>query len=535
MITYAQNFEDVLLERCFRNLEKGFYIDAGAWDPVLDSVTKHFYERGWNGINVEPSREYAIRLLQDRPRDITLNAALGDAIGRAPFYNLSESRLSTLSPATLEQLAPFGFAVNEGETQILTLRHVCELYVNGDIHFLKIDVEGMEKEVISGADWSHYRPWVLLVEATVPFSQTPAWDNWEPMLLQAGYVFTLFDGLNRYYVRTENTEFLEHFKTPPNCTDMFVPYKTVSLERELDNLKSSASTDTGQENVNARLDRLHAEWGGFLSARIDGVVNTQAVTNTEVAECKSRLGQTQDVNARMLDIVNRQESQFTDVALALTKSQGQQDRFLAKLELQEAQFLNMRSVFLDRQQEHQAIDDHLSQIVVKIQQEISKTLADFHAAQQTDKSVFTSLVAELRGYMVPAQNLSFTNAAGMQTSNESGALEQLRQEHERLQTRLRIQRESHQATIEQLAYRINQSAQEIRTLTDAGTRMASETRDLLTQRQHLEQELSSMRENVGQLRRALQGAQHEAVALRASVSWRVTAPLRTVFGLFVRP
>ena len=39
MISYAQNFEDVLLARAFRNRDRGFYIDVGAWHPVFDSVT----------------------------------------------------------------------------------------------------------------------------------------------------------------------------------------------------------------------------------------------------------------------------------------------------------------------------------------------------------------------------------------------------------------------------------------------------------------------------------------------------------------
>jgi hypothetical protein len=58
MTSYAQNHEDVLLERCFRNQVEGFYIDVGAWDPVIDSVTQWFYLRGWRGINVEPTLQY---------------------------------------------------------------------------------------------------------------------------------------------------------------------------------------------------------------------------------------------------------------------------------------------------------------------------------------------------------------------------------------------------------------------------------------------------------------------------------------------
>ena len=58
MISYAQNYEDVVLERCFKDVPAGFYIDVGAWDPLEHSVTHHFYERGWHGINIEPNPEF---------------------------------------------------------------------------------------------------------------------------------------------------------------------------------------------------------------------------------------------------------------------------------------------------------------------------------------------------------------------------------------------------------------------------------------------------------------------------------------------
>ena len=53
-ISYAQNMEDVLLWRALHDVQAGFYIDVGAADPRLDSVTMAFYERGWHGINIDP-------------------------------------------------------------------------------------------------------------------------------------------------------------------------------------------------------------------------------------------------------------------------------------------------------------------------------------------------------------------------------------------------------------------------------------------------------------------------------------------------
>jgi hypothetical protein len=53
-ISYAQNYEDVMLLRAFKDVAHGFFIDVGANDPIGDSVTCAFYQRGWVGINIEP-------------------------------------------------------------------------------------------------------------------------------------------------------------------------------------------------------------------------------------------------------------------------------------------------------------------------------------------------------------------------------------------------------------------------------------------------------------------------------------------------
>ena len=67
MLTYAQNFEDVMLARLFQAQSVGFYVDIGAWHPTELSVTRHFYDLGWSGINIEPIRkQYELFAASDR-------------------------------------------------------------------------------------------------------------------------------------------------------------------------------------------------------------------------------------------------------------------------------------------------------------------------------------------------------------------------------------------------------------------------------------------------------------------------------------
>src|SRR6185503_7647454 len=86
---------------------------------------------------------------------------------------------------------------------VTTLAALCEQHAPATIDFLKVDVEGAEADVLRGADFARFRPKVIVVEAIKPFTLTPAWDEWEPLLARHGYAYVWDDELNRYYVAEE--------------------------------------------------------------------------------------------------------------------------------------------------------------------------------------------------------------------------------------------------------------------------------------------------------------------------------------------
>jgi FkbM family methyltransferase len=231
-ISYAQNFEDVMLWRALKHIDQGFYIDVGANDPDLDSVTKAFYERGWRGINVEPVPQWFERLEKARPQDINLQLALGAEPGEITLYELPDTGLSTAEEKFAERhVAERGYQSRELRVKMDTLSSVCERIHLAPIHFLKIDVEGAERAVFQGTDFGRIRPWIIVVEATLPNSQEEAYSDWEPLLLNAGYEYVYFDGLNRYYVAVEHGNLKAAFKAPPNVFDDFVRSDRLESER----------------------------------------------------------------------------------------------------------------------------------------------------------------------------------------------------------------------------------------------------------------------------------------------------------------
>jgi FkbM family methyltransferase len=262
IVSYAQNFEDVMLWRALGHVPDGFWIDVGAADPNLYSVTRAFSERGWRGVNIEPTREFFARLTAARPREINLNIALGASPGRATFYECDDATLSSLDPAMAARNRADGRAITEGLIEVTTVAQVCRQHAPADIHFLKIDVEGAEAEVIAGADFATFRPWIVLVEATVPLTQTDASAAWEPALLAAGYRFAWFDGLNRFYVATERQDALApHFRAPPNVFDQFTlhdPGDQVQAELALAN-KRLALLRAEAQTLHDELEALRTE------------------------------------------------------------------------------------------------------------------------------------------------------------------------------------------------------------------------------------------------------------------------------------
>ena len=231
-ITYAQNFEDVMLHRALRNIENGFYIDVGANDPTHESVTRVFYERGWSGVNIEPTDSMFARLCEARPRDVNLNLAAWRSSGTHPLFLVQESEaFATLEPAMAALHREAGRVVTETTIETISLRDVCERYAgNRDIHFMKVDVEGAELQVFQGHDFSRWRPWIILGEAHGPDLSVNVYQPWEDLLTGEKYEFIYCDGLNRFYVAAERRAELAHaFAVPPNVYDNWVRAEQVAL------------------------------------------------------------------------------------------------------------------------------------------------------------------------------------------------------------------------------------------------------------------------------------------------------------------
>jgi FkbM family methyltransferase len=270
IVSYAQNFEDVMLARCFPG-PRGFYVDVGANDPDIDNVTRHFYERGWSGINIEPLKSNFTRLKKRRPHDLNLHLAAGDRDGTITFYEIGKWHgYSTTDAGIAAQHRKDGLKVVEHETPLRRLGSVLDEHASGEtIDFLSIDVEGTELTVLAGADLERHRPKIILAESRLPVTVTMVdrffevpdrAEEYAKFLAPFRYRMVYRDGLNAFFAAEEHADLAQHFAYPPGIADRLIhaasirPYeqKIAKLRAELAALRGKRRAPGIRRRTNTR-------------------------------------------------------------------------------------------------------------------------------------------------------------------------------------------------------------------------------------------------------------------------------------------
>ncbi len=255
-VSYAQNAEDVMLWRALSHVEGGRYVDVGAADPIIDSVTQALYQRGWRGIDIEPVPALAAALRENRPANVVIEAAAGTESGTISFFEISGTGLSTTSPAEAEAAQTLGHVARETTVEVRTLDDIlAEHMVPGaDLHLVKVDVEGAEEAAIKGMNIAKWKPWVVVVEATRPNSTESTRDQFEYLLTDEGYVPTLFDGLNVFYLSSEHPEIAAALAYPACPLDNYIRFRSIQLLNEI-----AMANDKAAELANTTAE-LQSRW-----------------------------------------------------------------------------------------------------------------------------------------------------------------------------------------------------------------------------------------------------------------------------------
>lgn len=167
--SWAQEGEDLILERYFSSQSEGFYVDVGAHHPLRFSNTYRFYKKGWRGVNIDAMPNSMTEFNRVRSRDINVEVPVSADSKVLPYYIFNEPALNGFDAELAEGRNQANNTYYIERTEYLETRRLSEildehLREGQKIDFLSIDVEGFDLEVLKSNDWQKYRPGMVLVE-----------------------------------------------------------------------------------------------------------------------------------------------------------------------------------------------------------------------------------------------------------------------------------------------------------------------------------------------------------------------------------
>ncbi len=185
--------EQRLIRLFFSDAASGYYVEVGANEPKLTSMTWHLEEVGWTGVLVEPIPELFEALCRERPRSRVFQAACAapEACGVADFVVTPDLSQSTLK---CDAIADPSRVARIERVQVRTLDDILREVGDPRLDFVSIDVEGAQLDVLRGFALTQHRPRLLLIEDHLTDFQTHRY------LARRGYRLCKRTGLNNWYI-----------------------------------------------------------------------------------------------------------------------------------------------------------------------------------------------------------------------------------------------------------------------------------------------------------------------------------------------
>lgn len=183
-ISYANHLEDVLINYALKDIVTGFYAEIGANDPISGSITKAFYEKGWQGLNIIFNKNFYQKFKIDRERDTNLNS-------------ISELNLDK------------------------------ELFAHKSniIHFLRMNIKQDNKQFFKKISLKKNRPWIILINADAPPSI-------EKKIISNTYELVYSNEFSKFFVSSEHKNLKKYFANITLVLGNFIPKSVLESHQE---------------------------------------------------------------------------------------------------------------------------------------------------------------------------------------------------------------------------------------------------------------------------------------------------------------
>ena len=200
VISWAGRGEDQILRRFLTDRPEGTYVDIGAAHPKFGSVTYAIYELGWRGVAIEP-REEVFRIWRKlRKNDFLVTSALTVA-GRDGYMSVEGFRSFFSTHEGLNSKRKYVPVKSISTSQLMDVieENLVEMPT-----FVKIDIEGLEFEIIESLLSQKLSPELWIVEVVDQFGseyiRRETNGSMENLMNSFDYKLVLFDGVNEWYL-----------------------------------------------------------------------------------------------------------------------------------------------------------------------------------------------------------------------------------------------------------------------------------------------------------------------------------------------
>jgi len=162
---YSQDDQDKYLEHTvFKGFKHGTFVDVGAHDGVNINNTFYFEKNNsWSGINIEPLPKIFDSLVVNRPKSINIKCAVCNYDGETDFLSntgyteMISGIKDTFDSRHLQRLEREN-QEHASTTEIIKvktkrLETILDEHEISRVHYLSIDVEGAEFEVIKSINF----------------------------------------------------------------------------------------------------------------------------------------------------------------------------------------------------------------------------------------------------------------------------------------------------------------------------------------------------------------------------------------------
>jgi hypothetical protein len=214
--SYSQCGEDLIVEFILNEIcQKDIinYCDIGANLPWKFSNTAKFYfsnNKRNIGVLVEPDPSLAKFLKLKRSKDIIVNKGVkSNKIDTdiLDFFIMDTKTLNTFSESEANYYESLGYKIKERkQIDVIDINELLKKYFSEKtLHFLSVDVEGLDFDILSSLDFNMFKPICICVE-TINFVKSGMAEKdfrIEKLLTSHGYFEYAFTGINSIFLDLE--------------------------------------------------------------------------------------------------------------------------------------------------------------------------------------------------------------------------------------------------------------------------------------------------------------------------------------------